>query len=938
MDNKKVILTAAVIAALGTSSVMGADIYTNVVNSGTDNTVLNANSATVSYGAMNRNDSFATSVGTDNTVGTSSVVVGRYNKTDNDSIAIGGDNKFPDNHVDRNTSGYNIGIGNQVTIDSTYSIAMGRAASITTEPDASIHYGDNIAIGREAIIKNSTSAIALGAQAEASTGNVAIGFATKALGTPDAVDPNNEFKFLNYEAKRDSSTMVAFGWRQLKGVMPGKLSDDSKDGVNGAQLYGVAKEAMRHTTVKTDDSNIVLNKSTNEDNGNDYNVALNKNLKHIESAQLVDENRPNEIMDIAPSVINLTDKYHLDNGIRHETQIFNNSGNSGFVTSERKVTPTSEWSTKAVGVTLNYVTMGNNRIENVGEAKQLTDALTLGQFEDGIKSTDNSIKMTAIKPEDGKGFYDKFDLSVAKNLKDMSTINFTTKKFDWSNYEEGVTDEDAPKSEISSTNVSFYNNKQNEGSALTSHSLEMNTNNGNSSLDSTGLTVTNGNDGNVATIGANGFATETRDGRHLEFSSDNVTVGGQQIHDVAAGTEDTDAVNVKQLKDYFNDNRTIVSAGDDNIKVTEDNGNFIVSSSSTPKYNSVSLDDGNNESSYTTKGVNMIYRDGDNSTEYHTGYNYDGVHIRTNDGDANLTNEVSLTDKGLNNGGNRITNVSKGVKNTDAVNVEQLEEHTNTLNKRIDNISNAATDRANHYTDLQTAKVGARAAAMANLHYQDFNADDKWSFAAGYGHYKGQNAGALGIAYQPNENTMITASTTIGNDTMFGAGVSMKFGKSAKMNANKQVAMAKEIQELREIVAAQNEKINMLIDHAMGRDEAITDTVFPDVPENHWAYMMVQDLAYKGIVSGYPDGSYKGDRVLTRYEFAVALDRAISAGYMNPELGRAIKEFKPELDSIYANMRFRVDRQSGKDGSVNKVERVRVNKDNTRDNYGTIVK
>ena len=124
----------------------------------------------------------------------------------------------------------------------------------------------------------------------------------------------------------------------------------------------------------------------------------------------------------------------------------------------------------------------------------------------------------------------------------------------------------------------------------------------------------------------------------------------------------------------------------------------------------------------------------------------------------------------------------------------------------------------------------------------------------------------------------------------------------------------------------------------MGRNEAITDVVFPDVPENHWAYMMVQDLAYKGIVVGYPDGNFSGDRTLTRYEFAVALDRAISAGYMNPELGRAIKEFKPELDSIYANMRFRVDRESGKDGSVNKVERVRVNKDNTRDNYGTIVK
>ena len=312
--------------------------------------------------------------------------------------------------------------------------------------------------------------------------------------------------------------------------------------------------------------------------------------------------------------------------------------------------------------------------------------------------------------------------------------------------------------------------------------------------------------------------------------------------------------------------------------------------------------------------------------------NFDGGTTVNNDG-LTINNGPSVTKDGIDAGNKTITNVAPGrveAGSTDAINGSQL----NDAAQRISNRYDAAI--ANNQREI--SKVGARAAAMANLHYQDFNADDKWSFAAGYGHYKGQNAGALGVAYQPNENTMISVSSTIGKDTMIGAGVSMKFGKSSKMNANKQVAMAKEIQELRAIVAAQNAKIDALVDHAMGRNEAITDVVFPDVPENHWAYMMVQDLAYKGIVVGYPDNNFSGDRTLTRYEFAVALDRAISAGYMNPELGRAIKEFKPELDSIYANMRFRVDRESGKDGSVNKVERVRVNKDNTRDNYGTIVK
>ena len=640
-----------------------------------------------------------------------------------------------------------------------------------------------------------------------------------------------------------------------------------------------------------------------------------------------------------------------------------------------------------------------------------------------------------------------------------------------------------------------------------------------------GLTIEDRNNLDTASYNINGMTASDANGT-VSFTTTNIDAGNNQIHNVKAGTAGTDAVNVDQLNKAIKDNRTVVEAGD-NIVVKEDAGTYTVSTAKDlTNLNSVSLNDGNNESTYTTEGINMTYRGAD---EYHTSYKYDGVHITTNDGDANPVNEVSLTDKGLNNGGNRITKVGKGIDGDDGVNVNQLRDELaknkavesviadnqvdniaavrvtngkstgdanaqygvyvsrstvdaiakasnrfagdevinverwngpanvadlttfkyngekaatktpltykangkdakqvmlsngldftngkNTTattdangvvkysvndnlngmksvnfdggttvnndgltinngpsvtkdgidagNKTITNVApgrveagstdaingsqlNDAAQRISNRYDAAIAnnqreisKVGARAAAMANLHYQDFNADDKWSFAAGYGHYKGQNAGAIGVAYQPNENTMITASTTIGKDAMYGAGVSMKFGKSSKMNANKQVAMAKEIEELRAIVAAQNAKIDALVDHAMGKNEAITDVVFPDVPENHWAYMMVQDLAYKGIVVGYPDGNYQGSRTLTRYEFAVALDRAISAGYMSPELGRAIKEFKVELDQVQNGMRFRVDRVSGRDGATDKVERVRVNKDNTRDNYGTIVR
>ena len=214
-------------------------------------------------------------------------------------------------------------------------------------------------------------------------------------------------------------------------------------------------------------------------------------------------------------------------------------------------------------------------------------------------------------------------------------------------------------------------------------------------------------------------------------------------------------------------------------------------------------------------------------------YNANGVYIENRSNLTSATHDVNgvtansnnrhvaFTTDGIDAGNQTITNVAKGVNDNDAVNVSQLRDSEANIRNTINSASDAAVNMANHYTDLQTAKVGARAAAMANLHYQDFNADDKWSFAAGYGHYKGQNAGALGVAYQPNENIMISVSSTIGSDTMFGAGVSMKFGKSSKMNANKQAAMAKEIQELREIVAAQNEKINMLVDHMSDKVERV---------------------------------------------------------------------------------------------------------------------
>ena len=217
------------------------------------------------------------------------------------------------------------------------------------------------------------------------------------------------------------------------------------------------------------------------------------------------------------------------------------------------------------------VDVGGQTINNVAEGVDGTDAVNVNQLERYVASKIKPVKsgdnITVNPNYDIFRNVNSFSVDLNKDLTDMNSVKFKNEEFD-------------TESEINHASASFYNKKQNEGSALTSHSLELNTNGSNSSLSGTGLTVTNGFDNNTSTISANGFATETKDGRHLEFSSDIVTVAGQQIHDVAKGIDDTDAVNVKQLKDYVaaNDKDTIttVKAGN-NIEVTANGHDYTVS-------------------------------------------------------------------------------------------------------------------------------------------------------------------------------------------------------------------------------------------------------------------------------------------------------------------------------------------------------------------------
>ena len=296
----------------------------------------------------------------------------------------------------------------------------------------------------------------------------------------------------------------------------------------------------------------------------------------------------------------------------------------------------------------------------------------------------------------------------------------------------------------------------------------------------------------------------------------------------------------------------------------------------------------------------------------------------------------------------QIHNVAAGkisADSTDAVNGSQLYSVANDLQTQINNstpgqINNNITNLNNRVGNVEKRvnKVGAGSAALAALHPLDFNPDDKWTIAAGYGHYHNANSAALGAFYRPNEDTMFSVGGTVGTgETQLNAGVSLRLGKRSPESRSR-VAMGREIAELNARLQDMENKYNNLLQiltpHAIDPSKTAE---FPDVPRNHWAYQYISQLAGNGILVGYPDGTFKGDVKMTRYEFATMLYRALQNGApIDDNMKRAMNEFGPELQNIRLN-HFRVDRISGDDNDRHKTERVRVNNEpkNERDVYGS---
>lgn len=420
-------------------------------------------------------------------------------------------------------------------------------------------------------------------------------------------------------------------------------------------------------------------------------------------------------------------------------------------------------------------------------------------------------------------------------------------------------------------------------------------------------------------IGVNNTVTGVRG----DQSKDNLALGvgntGTKVqHMTVIGSKNTvsDAKNTV----IVGDNRTVTGANNTVIIGSSDNG------TTTTVHDAVAL--GHNTDVSIEGGVAL--GSGSKATVAAGAVGYD---ILTNapstDTSATWKSTASAVSVGdVANGVTRqITSVAAGTNDTDAVNVAQLKRLHDMISVNAYNTVNVQGDVTNLKKDVsrldkRVNKAVAGSAALAALHPLDFDPDAKWDFAAGYGHYHNGNAAALGAFYRPNEDVQLSVGSTIGNgETVVNAGLSVKVGAHSNVSRSR-VAIGKEVLELKKTVALQNaqiQKLTALLNDVAGTHmKADRTTLFPDVASNHWAYEAVSDLSRRGLVEGYPDGTFGGNRLLTRYEFAEIVYRALQNGVQVDE--QLVTEFSPEMAL------FRVDTVAKNSQGQPTIERVRVNK------------
>ena len=430
--------------------------------------------------------------------------------------------------------------------------------------------------------------------------------------------------------------------------------------------------------------------------------------------------------------------------------------------------------------------------------------------------------------------------------------------------------------------------------------------------------VATGKDGKDGKIGING-----KDGVTTNIS---VTRDGKPGVDGAPGTTTTRIVYEKP-----DGTKEEVATLNDGMKYGGDTG-AVIKKKLNEQVNVVGgITD---ETKLTTEDNLGVVSDGNNNLKVRMAKDLKGLNSVTTN--TLTVGDVKIDNSGINAGNKKITNVAAGdvsPNSTDAVNGGQLWK----TNQTINNIGGAVNELGDRMD-----RVGAGAAALAALHPLDFDPDDKWDVAAGYGNYKDAHAIAVGAFYRPNEDTMFSVGGSFGGgENMVNAGVSVKLGQGNHVSTSR-VALAKEVEDLKAIVKAQSAEIKAMRGAMQSGTSVMKDVNFPDVPKDHWAYSYVKSLADRGLLEGYPDGEFKGERTMTRYEFAAIIYRALQNGApIDSDMAKAIGEFDPEINRIKDLDRTRVDRISGKDNDRHKVERVRVNNESNkekgdyRDVYGS---
>ena len=680
-----------------------------------------------------------------------------------------------------------------------------------------------------------------------------------------------------------TKTGIDAGSKKITNVADGDISPTSKDAINGSQL--VSYVAANKTILKDGKNTTVTGNGTKDD---PYKVNVNDNLNLGEKGT------------------NGKDGSIGVNGTNGSSVTINGKdGSIGIVGKDGKDGLTMKAGKGKDGIDGKNGADGMTRITYTDDKNQSHEVATL---DDGLKFAGNTG-------------------SVAKKLNETMTIKGTGTKAD---------------SQYDSSNIKTMVNDNGDMIIGLDKNLKADT----VTVGGKGADGTDGVNGSIGVKGKDGkdgvtISSAGKDG--ADGTDGHIGINGKDgasadIHVVkgANGVDGTDGYNGKDGIDRIvyedhNGHTQTVATMNDGMKYGGDTGAVI-----NKKLNEqVNVIGGISDTSKLTADDNIgVTSDGSNNLKVRLSKDLKGLDtvttktITADTGNITTINAttvngntikagdtVIINNQGADMGGTKVTHLKDGdisPSSTDAVNGSQLY-GTETRINRLGN-------RINH--------VGAGAAALAGLHPLDFDPDDKWDFAAGYGNYKNANAVAIGAYYRPNEDTMFSVGGSFsGGENMVNVGVSWKFGQKSHISRSR-VSMAKDMLAMKNQIETLTKK---LAAYESGQPVKLAPIAtgamtFPDVPENHWAYEYVKNLAERGYLKGYPDGEFKGDRAMTRYEYAAIIYRALQNGAPSDgNMTRSVDDFGPELVKVQNIDRFRVDRISGKDNDRHKVERVRVN-------------